>query len=65
MHDSGLGIEPEDLERIFERSVRGREDRTGRGLGLTIVRQIVEVHGGRVWAESTPGVGSSFCIALP
>ncbi len=65
VHDSGSGIEPKDLERIFERSVRGRAHRTGRGLGLTIVRQIVEAHDGRVWAESTPNVGSSFCLALP
>ncbi len=63
--DSGSGIPPDALERIFERTVRGSGDRTGRGLGLTIVRQIVEAHDGRVWAESTPNVGSTFCMALP
>jgi signal transduction histidine kinase len=65
VHDSGAGIAPEDLDQVFERSVRGRANRTGRGLGLTIVRQIVEAHDGQVWAESTVDVGSSFCIALP
>jgi signal transduction histidine kinase len=64
VHDSGVGIAPEDLDSIFERSIHPRENRTGRGLGLTIVRQIVEAHGGHVWAESAVGIGSSFCIAL-
>lgn len=65
VHDSGEGIAPEDLDRVFERLVQAREDRTGRGLGLTIARQIIEAHDGHVWAESTLDVGSSFCIALP
>jgi len=65
VHDSGSGIAPGDLERIFERTIQTGENRTGRGLGLTIAKQIVEAHDGRVWAESTVDVGSSFCIALP
>ncbi len=65
IHDSGAGIASDDLERIFERTVRANANQSGRGLGLTIVRQIVDAHGGHVWAESTVGVGSSFCIALP
>jgi len=65
VHDSGSGIEPEVLKHVFERSVRASEARTGRGLGLTIVQQIVEAHGGYVWATSSVDVGSSFCIALP
>lgn len=63
--DTGSGIAPEHLAHIFDRKVRGQTTKTGRGLGLTIVRQIVEAHNGHVWAESTPGKGSVFCIALP
>lgn len=65
VHDTGNGIAPENLDTVFERSIHPRENRTGRGLGLTIVRQIVEAHEGHTWAESTLDVGSSFCIALP
>jgi PAS domain S-box-containing protein len=69
IRDEGLGIEAEALERIFDRFVRAgtRRDRQidGTGLGLPISRQIVELHGGRLWAESTPGSGSVFHVALP
>lgn len=67
--DQGPGIEPDDQLRVFQRFWRG--DRTaaraaGRsGLGLTIVRQIAEAHGGRVELESAPGVGSRFTMRLP
>jgi PAS domain S-box-containing protein len=67
--DQGLGIPAEALEAIFDRYARieSRISRTiqGTGLGLSIVRQIVELHNGRVWAESTLGQGSVFHVLLP
>jgi signal transduction histidine kinase len=67
--DRGVGIPKEALERIFERFQRvdSAPNRAlgGRGLGLSLVREIVRLHGGRVWAESTEGVGSTFRVALP
>jgi two-component system sensor histidine kinase BaeS len=61
--DDGAGIKPEDLPHIFERFYRGSEG--GLGLGLTIVRELVEAHGGRVTAASEYGKGSAFTIFLP
>ena len=66
--DQGIGIAPEDLPHVFERGFRGgaaRQWADGAGLGLYNVRLLVEAHGGRVWAESEPGRGSRFHIALP
>lgn len=65
--DRGAGIPPEDLTRIFERFYRGgqRGKIDGLGLGLYISRLIVEAHGGRIWCESTVGVGSTFRFTLP
>lgn len=64
--DSGEGIEAEDLHRIFEKFVRrGSERRSGTGLGLHIVRGLIEAHGGHVWATSTIGEGSRFHVQLP
>jgi two-component system, OmpR family, sensor kinase len=67
--DTGPGIPPDQLERIFERFHRldqGRSrDRGGSGLGLAIARAIVEAHGGRIHAESTPGHGATFRVELP
>ncbi|HET8568405.1 MAG TPA: ATP-binding protein [Candidatus Limnocylindria bacterium] len=67
--DQGIGIPPEDLPHIFERFRRGGnvDSRrfTGMGLGLYIVRGIVEQHGGRISVESAPGKGSTFHVALP
>jgi signal transduction histidine kinase len=64
--DSGPGIAPEDLEHLFEKFwQRRRADHRGVGLGLTIARGIVEAHGGRIWAESTVGSGSTFYFTLP
>ncbi len=67
--DHGVGIPAEALERIFERfhRVDSPPNRAlgGRGLGLSLVREIVRLHGGRVWAESTEGAGSTFRVALP
>ncbi len=65
--DTGVGIQPEDLERIFERFYKADRSRSGQGtgLGLAIVRHIVRLHGGRVWAESQPGAGATFTFTLP
>jgi signal transduction histidine kinase len=67
--DSGAGIPADELPRIFERFYRVDVSRSratgGAGLGLSIVRQLVAAHGGRVWAESEVGVGSTFSFTLP
>ncbi|HYF94600.1 MAG TPA: HAMP domain-containing sensor histidine kinase [Symbiobacteriaceae bacterium] len=67
--DTGPGIPPEELDRIFERFYKldpaRTPDRRGFGLGLTIVRQLVELHGGQVFATSEVGKGSQFGFRLP
>ncbi len=69
IRDTGCGIDPEDLPFVFERFYRADHSRRrqggGRGLGLSIVEQIITLHGGVTWAESQPDVGSAFFIALP
>ncbi len=64
--DDGPGIPHEEQAHLFERFWQGdRRDRRGAGLGLSIVMQLVEAHGGRVWVESAPGVGTTFFFTLP
>ncbi len=65
--DMGMGISPEDLPRIWDRLYRGDRSRSqrGLGLGLSLVKAIIQAHGGQVSVISTPGVGSTFKIALP
>ena len=69
VRDSGPGIPQEEQERIFESFYQVEDplvrQHPGLGLGLTIARQMVEQHGGRIWVESTPGEGSTFTVALP
>ena len=67
--DSGAGIPPDEIDRIFERFHRVDPSRAratgGAGLGLTIARQVVEAHGGKIRAENGPGGGSRFVFELP
>ena len=69
VEDQGHGIAPEKLERIFDRFQQGDASDSralgGTGLGLALCRSIVEQHGGRIWVESTPGLGSKFQFTLP
>jgi signal transduction histidine kinase len=67
--DEGIGIPPPETERIFEKFYRiGRSETQGRrgsGVGLALVKHIVEAHGGRVTVDSRPGEGSRFTVRLP
>jgi two-component system, OmpR family, sensor histidine kinase CiaH len=67
--DTGIGIPPEALAHVFERFYRADDARTrdsgGAGLGLAIAQKLVDDHGGRISAESTPGQGSTFTVTLP
>ncbi|HEU5422655.1 MAG TPA: ATP-binding protein, partial [Nitrolancea sp.] len=69
VHDCGLGIPPEEHERIFERFYRLDrlmvERAGGAGLGLYLCRSYIEGMGGRIWVESRPGHGSTFRFTLP
>jgi signal transduction histidine kinase len=71
VRDTGPGIALEDAERIFERFVKGtnnpRQDASGLGLGLAVVRQLVTSHGGRVWVEASgrQAAGSTFVFTIP
>jgi two-component system phosphate regulon sensor histidine kinase PhoR len=73
VRDTGIGIPEEDLPRIFERFYKVNRSRSkigfagsgGSGLGLAIARQVIEAHGGKIKAESTPGSGSTFTFTLP
>jgi PAS domain S-box-containing protein len=69
VEDSGIGISPSELPRVFEAFYRvrqpGMEGIEGRGLGLHLVKTIIERHNGQVWVESEPGQGSRFGFSLP
>jgi signal transduction histidine kinase len=67
MEDTGVGIPPDELPHIWTRLYRGDKSRStrGLGLGLSLVKAIVEAHGGRVGVESTPGQGTRFAVHLP
>jgi len=67
VRDTGIGVAPDDQEQIFEefRQVGRERSREGTGLGLTLTKRFVELHGGRIWLDSTPGQGSTFTFTLP
>ncbi len=67
VHDTGPGIPPDELPRIFDRLFRGDTSRAerGLGLGLSLVKAVVEAHGGTVDVVSEPGRGSTFSVSLP
>jgi signal transduction histidine kinase len=66
--DDGPGIPPSEMEAIFERYYRGtrvQHSVAGTGMGLSIARDIIAAHGGRIWAENKPGNGARFSFTLP
>ncbi len=68
VRDHGVGIAPEFAKRLFSRYERYEKTSgkiIGTGLGLAIARQIVEMHGGRIWVDTTVGSGSDFRFTLP
>jgi two-component system, LuxR family, sensor kinase FixL len=65
VRDNGIGIDPRYHQKIFGLFERLDADADGTGIGLSLVKRIIEVHGGRIWLESEPGQGSTFFFTLP
>jgi signal transduction histidine kinase len=65
VRDNGVGVAPDDVERIFGMFARSGGDAEGSGIGLAVCRRVVEAHGGRIWVEQAEGGGSAFRFTLP
>jgi signal transduction histidine kinase len=65
VRDNGVGVRPDDIERIFGMFARAGGDAEGTGIGLAVCRRVVEAHGGRIWVEQREGGGSAFRFTLP
>jgi signal transduction histidine kinase len=65
VRDNGMGIAPEHFERVFGLFNKLDPKTDGTGIGLALVKRIIEVHGGRIWLESGVGKGSTFFFTLP
>jgi signal transduction histidine kinase len=65
--DDGIGIEPQYRERVFRmfQRLHARDEYSGTGIGLAIVQQVAESHGGRAWVETSPLGGARFCVTFP
>lgn len=65
--DNGIGFDPKDKEDIFSlyKKLRTEVEYPGTGIGLTTCKKVIELHGGRIWADSKPGIGSTFYFTLP
>lgn len=69
VQDTGVGLEADEQAQIFDPFYRARSAEqlgvSGRGLGLTIAKAVIEQHGGQIWVTSVPGKGSTFAFRLP
>jgi two-component system sensor histidine kinase KdpD len=68
VEDRGPGISEQEKAKVFEKFYRGKDQREripGTGMGLTIAREIVRAHHGRIWVESEPGKGTTFSFSVP
>jgi signal transduction histidine kinase len=64
LRDSGIGIDPKHIDRIFNLFEKIDPRSEGTGIGLALVKRIIDIHGGRAWVESEPGRGSTFKFTL-
>jgi len=68
IEDTGVGISKENIDKLFKSgsfTTRGTSNEKGTGLGLSICKELVELNNGRIWVESTPGIGTKFYVELP